>query len=131
MSRLPLQTKGPSYARIYAVVRRIPHGRVATYGQVALLAGMPGHARQVGYALHALPDGTDVPWHRVVNAQGGVSRRAEPGWERVQRLLLEGEGLRFDARARLPLAQARWRPRRAAVQPPPAVSGSRRARSGG
>ena len=55
-----------SYQRIYAVVRRIPEGRVATYGQVASLAGLAGQARQVGYALHALPDGTAVPWHRVV-----------------------------------------------------------------
>ena len=63
----------PTYSRIYAVVRRIPRGRVATYGQVAELAGLPGHARQVGYALHALPRGTTVPWHRVLNARGALS----------------------------------------------------------
>ena len=62
-------------ARIYAVVRRIPRGTVATYGQVAERAGYPGHARQVGYALHALPPGTTVPWHRVINASGEVSAR--------------------------------------------------------
>jgi methylated-DNA-protein-cysteine methyltransferase related protein len=99
-----------SYARIYAVVRRIPRGRVATYGQVAELAGLSGHARQVGYALHALPAGTTVPWHRVVNAGGSCSLRAEPGAELTQRLLLEREGVRFDARGRVPLARIRWRP---------------------
>ncbi len=99
-----------SYARIHAVVRRIPRGRVATYGQVAELADLPGHARQVGYALHALSSGTSVPWHRVVNAQGSCSLRAVPGAELTQRLRLEGEGVRFDTRGRVPLARVRWRP---------------------
>ena len=93
------------------MVRRIPKGRVATYGQVASLAGLAGHARQVGYALHALPDGTIVPWHRVVNAAGRISTRATPGGELVQRLLLEKEGIRLDARGRVPLDRLRWRPR--------------------
>jgi methylated-DNA-protein-cysteine methyltransferase related protein len=101
-----------SYQRIYAVVRRIPEGRVATYGQVASLAGLKGHARQVGYALHALPDETVVPWHRVVNASGGISLRAMPGGELVQRALLEREGVRLDPRGRVPLARVRWVPRR-------------------
>jgi methylated-DNA-protein-cysteine methyltransferase-like protein len=92
------------------VVRRIPKGRVATYGQVASLAGLAGHARQVGYALHALPHGSLVPWHRVVNAAGGISPRAMPGGELTQRLLLEREGIRLDARGRVPLDQLRWNP---------------------
>lgn len=96
------------YHRIYAVVRRIPRGRVATYGQVAQLAGVAGQARQVGYALHALPPGTTVPWHRVVNATGGISRRAVPGAELEQRLLLEAEGVPFDARGRVPLDRVQW-----------------------
>lgn len=100
-----------SYQRIYRVVRRIPKGRVATYGQVASLAGLAGHARQVGYALHALPQSTIVPWHRVVNAAGGISTRATPGGELVQRLLLEREGIRLDARGRVPLEKLRWNPR--------------------
>ena len=79
----------PSYERIYAVVRRIPRGRVATYGQVAAVTGLPGRARQVGYALHALPHGSDVPWQRVINAKGEVSPRSEPGYENYQRHLLE------------------------------------------
>jgi methylated-DNA-protein-cysteine methyltransferase-like protein len=101
-----------TYVRLYAVVRRIPRGRVATYGQVAALAGLPGHARQVGYALHALPRGTRLPWHRVINAKGEVSRRRRPGDELSQRLLLEREGVRFDARGRVALARLRWRPHR-------------------
>jgi len=100
-----------SYQLIYSVVRRIPRGRVATYGQVASLAGLSGHARQVGYALNALPDGTVVPWHRVVNAAGRISTRATPGGELVQQLLLEKEGVRLDGRGRIPLEQLRWQPR--------------------
>jgi methylated-DNA-protein-cysteine methyltransferase-like protein len=100
-----------TYQRIYNVVRRIPRGRVATYGQIASLAGLAGHARQVGYALHALPDGTLVPWHRVVNATGRISSRATPGGELVQQLLLEREGVRLDARGRVPLDRVRWQPR--------------------
>jgi methylated-DNA-protein-cysteine methyltransferase-like protein len=100
-----------SYQSIYSVVRRIPRGRVATYGQVASLAGLAGHARQVGYALNALPDGTVVPWHRVVNAAGRISTRATPGGELVQQLLLEKEGVRLDARGRIPLDLLRWQPR--------------------
>ncbi len=98
-------------AGIYAVVRRIPSGRVATYGQIAELAGLPGHARQVGYALNALPAGTTVPWHRVLNARGEVSLRSEPGAELSQRMLLEREGVRFDTRGRVALKRVAWRPR--------------------
>jgi len=103
-----------SYGRIYAVVRRIPRGRVATYGQVALLAGLPRQPRLVGYAMHALPNGTDLPWHRVINAQGRVSARSgdDAGGLR-QRVLLEAEGLRFDAAGRISLARHGWKPRRA------------------
>ena len=103
---------GPLRERVYAVVRRIPPGRVATYGQVARLAGLGRHARQVGYALSALSSGTALPWHRVVNARGEVSRRSvPPGGELTQRLLLEREGHRFDARGRLPLPRVLWKPR--------------------
>jgi methylated-DNA-protein-cysteine methyltransferase-like protein len=100
-----------SHQQIYKLVRRIPAGRVATYGQIASLAGLAGHARQVGYALHALPDGSTVPWHRVVNAQGGISRRAMPGSELIQQQLLAREGIELDARGRVPLKRVRWSPR--------------------
>lgn len=96
------------------MVRRIPRGRVATYGQIAELAGLPGHARQVGYALAALPPGTAVPWQRVINAAGMVSRRKMPGEELSQRQLLEKEGVKFDARGRVALAKVRWKARRRA-----------------
>jgi methylated-DNA-protein-cysteine methyltransferase-like protein len=103
----PLTSVG-TRARIYALVRRIPRGRVATYGQIAELAGLPGQARQVGYALHALRAGSRVPWHRVINAAGAVSLRAAPGDEVTQRQLLESEGIVFDARGKVPLARVRW-----------------------
>lgn len=92
------------------MVRRIPRGRVATYGQVASLAGLPGHARQVGYALHALPDGSDVPWQRVINARGEISVRAEPFYEPMQRAMLEAEGVILDRRGRVDLGRFRWQP---------------------
>lgn len=101
-----------TYARIYEIVRRIPRGRVATYGQVAALAGLPGHARQVGYALHALTEEDEVPWQRVINARGEISPRAEPEWEAIQRSLLEGEGITFDTRGRVSLRRFRWEPGR-------------------
>lgn len=91
-------------------MRRIPRGRVATYGQVARLAGLGAQPRLVGYALAALPDDSGVPWHRVVNAQGRVSPRAEPGADCLQRALLERERVRFDPRGRLDLERYRWRP---------------------
>lgn len=101
----------PSYGRIYEVVRRIPPGRVATYGQVAELAGLPRRARQVGYALHAWNGEGRLPWQRVLNARGEVSARAEPGSDRLQRVLLEHEGVEFDASGRVDLERFRWRPR--------------------
>jgi methylated-DNA-protein-cysteine methyltransferase-like protein len=97
------------WQRVHAVVRRIPRGRVATYGQVATLAGLPGAARQVGYALHALPAHSSVPWHRVLNARGVISLPGGTGLE--QRMRLEAEGVRFDTRGRVPLAEVQWRPR--------------------
>jgi len=99
------------WERIYAVVRRIPRGRVSTYGRVAALAGMPGRAREVGWALHALDDESDVPWQRVINARGEVSLRGEPAAARVQRAILEREGVSFGPGGRVDLAAHAWRPR--------------------
>ena len=98
-----------TYQKIYEVVRRIPRGRVATYGQIAELAGLEGRARQVGYALHALPSGTALPWHRVINARGEISARSGSDWGELQRLLLEGEGVRFDGDGRVDLSRFRWK----------------------
>ena len=92
---------------IYAAVRRIPRGRVATYGDVAGLAGLEGHARQVGYALHDLPDGSDVPWHRVINAKGEISARSHGDSHELQRMLLEAEGVEFDLAGRVDLGKYR------------------------
>ena len=98
-----------SHARVYDVVRRIPSGRVATYGGVAREAGLPGRARQVGYALAALPDEADVPWHRVINARGEVSTRSGGhGVERLQRTLLEAEGVLFGPQGRVDLDRFGW-----------------------
>jgi methylated-DNA-protein-cysteine methyltransferase-like protein len=111
--RLPIAAAKPvgSHARIYGVVRRIPRGRVATYGQIAALAGLRGQARLVGYAMHALPPGSVVPWQRVINARGMVSvRRGDSGGALTQRLLLEREGVRFDQRGRVALERYRWQP---------------------
>ncbi|HEY2738612.1 MAG TPA: MGMT family protein, partial [Thermoanaerobaculia bacterium] len=102
-----------NYDKIYAVIARIPPGRVATYGQVAALAGLAHHARQVGYALHALPDGSDLPWQRVINSKGEVSTRADSGWrsegegyrEGYQRHLLEEEGVIFNLHGRVDLGR--------------------------
>jgi methylated-DNA-protein-cysteine methyltransferase-like protein len=98
-----------SHEAIYAVVRRIPEGRVATYGQIARLIKRPRSARQIGYALAALSDDKQVPWHRVVNAQGGISRRAKADYEDYQRILLESEGVAFDENGRIDLSQYLWR----------------------
>ena len=100
------------YRRIYSVVARIPRGRVATYGQVARLAGLGGHARLVGYALSALKEGSRIPWHRVVNAKGRISLRGDRSPANVvQRLRLERESVRFDGSGIISLERFRWRPR--------------------
>lgn len=105
-----------AHARIRAVVRRIPRGRVASYGQVAALAGLAGRARLAGYALHALPEGTPLPWHRVLGAGGRLTiMKLDPAAGTTQRLRLEREGVRFDARGRVDMALWRWRPRAARV----------------
>lgn len=99
------------YRQIYAVVARIPKGRVATYGQVAALAGLPRHARMVGYALNVLPENSAVPWHRVVNAAGRISLRANAlGHDELQGQLLRREGVRFTDGA-IALGRYLWQPR--------------------
>jgi methylated-DNA-protein-cysteine methyltransferase-like protein len=99
---------GGKHARIFAVVRRIPRGRVASYGQVARLAGLPGHARLVGYALHACP--SNLPWQRVVNVRGEVSLPEADGQAAFQRALLEAEGVIFRD-GRVDMGRFGWRPR--------------------
>jgi methylated-DNA-protein-cysteine methyltransferase-like protein len=96
------------YELIWSVVRKVPRGRVATYGQIAEIAGLEGHARQVGYALHNLPANSNVPWHRVVNAKGEISARTGGDSHELQRMLLEAEGVSFDAKGRMDLRAYRW-----------------------
>jgi methylated-DNA-protein-cysteine methyltransferase-like protein len=113
-----------TFDRIHAVVRRIPRGRVTTYGAVARLAGFPGQARVVGYALAALRDGTSVPWHRVINAKGLLSLdRQLSAAGTTQRLRLAREGVASDASGRVSLTRFGWR-----VDAKSATSAQRRGR---
>lgn len=96
-----------NYRKIWDIISRIPHGKVATYGQIALLAGLGGHARLVGYALHATPDEIQIPWHRVINAQGRISLPRENGQYDLQKTLLEAEGIIF-IQEKINLKKYRW-----------------------
>src|SRR5215469_16763738 len=111
--RTPLRTSprpnNEAAAAICAVVRRIPRGWVATYGQVAAMAGLPRRARLVGHVLQQLGLATNIPWHRVVNAKGEVSYSpSRNGGDALQRRLLEEEGVEFDDRDRFNLERFRW-----------------------
>ena len=97
-----------TYLKIYDAVRQIPYGKVATYGQIAEKAGLKGQARLVGYALYSLPEGLDIPWHRVINAKGEISALPDPDWRGIQKGLLEAEGIRFNQNGRVDLKQYRW-----------------------
>lgn len=101
-----------AYAQIYAAVRKVPKGKVATYGQIAKMAGLGPRARQVGYALAALED-AKVPWHRIINAKGEISLRGNE-----QRILLEEEGVVFSPKGRIDLEKFRYRPRPKGKRPP-------------
>ncbi len=98
----------PFYHRIYRVVRHIPKGRVATYGVVARLAGRPGAARTVGWALSALPEENDVPWWRVINLAGRISLSSQDHSAVLQRALLLREGVRFAAGGAVNLGIYGW-----------------------
>ena len=94
--------------KIWHIVHRIPTGTVATYGQIAKLAGLPGRARLVGYTLSNLPADTLLPWHRVVNSRGRLSfPLSSPQYAR-QRQILEREGIRFQ-NERFSLRRHQWR----------------------
>jgi methylated-DNA-protein-cysteine methyltransferase-like protein len=100
-----------THERIYAIVRQIPSGQVATYGQVAELANLSGQARLVGYALYRVDTSSDIPWHRVINAKGEISyspRRR--GADYRQRILLEQEGVMFSSEGKVNLRTYRWQP---------------------
>ena len=97
------------FDEFYWVVRQIPPGQVATYGQIAELAGFPGRARQVGRALSLLPPGSDVPWFRVLNAQGAISLARADGLAE-QRDALRAEGVEVSDGGRVRLRLCRWLP---------------------
>lgn len=97
------------YAMVYETVCEIPAGKVATYGQIAQLMGLPRHARHVGFALSHLTADSNVPWHRVINAKGQLHPR--PHRTGVsQRQLLQDEGIVFDQRGGVSLKRYQWRP---------------------
>ncbi len=96
-----------TFTKIYEVVKKIPRGRVCTYGQIALLVGNPRLSRVVGYALHVNPEPGVIPCHRVVNRNGEVSRAFAFGGENMQIQLLEDEGVEFVA-GRVPLDRYMW-----------------------
>ncbi len=98
------------YEAVYRLVREIPQGRVMTYGQIAAILGCPRAARAVGYAMRAAGPRGDVPWHRVINSRGGISAHSEVERPILQRMLLEAEGIRFDASETCDLTRYRWEP---------------------
>lgn len=98
---------GPMYRRIYDAVISVPPGRVATYGQIARIAGGCS-ARNVGYAMSSLQPDSDVPWHRVINSRGTVSVRSRGEACRLQRVMLESEGFIFGPEGSVDLAVFGW-----------------------
>ena len=99
------------FARVKKIIKRIPKGRVATYGQIAMLAGNPRGARQVVRALHSSSEKDNLPWQRVINSKGRISLRPGSGLE-LQRSILEAEGVVFALDGSIDLARFQWRPRR-------------------
>jgi methylated-DNA-protein-cysteine methyltransferase-like protein len=96
---------------IYSAVRRVPKGKVATYGQIAALAGLGHRARMVGRALKKLPQGTNVPWQRIVNSSGKIPGPVtRDGNEILQRVILEKEGIEFRPSGTIDLDRFRWEP---------------------
>lgn len=94
------------YRRVYEIVAQVPAGRVVTYGQIARRLGLPHGARVVGWAMRRCPEG--LPWHRVINAQGGLSKGAHADYIALQRSLLEEEGVQFGPNGRIDLTVYGW-----------------------
>ena len=113
---MPTSSPSPTVELVYAVVKRVPAGRVATYGQIAKLIGFPKHSRYIGFALRQLPAGNRIPWHRIVNSKGEIaarsSRTADRDCESEQHWRLQDEGIEFDDAGRVSLKKYQWKPRR-------------------
>lgn len=106
------------YFRVYNLVRRIPKGQVASYGQIAALLGSPRAAQQVGWALNALKSGTTVPWQRVINREGRITIQNARADARLQATLLQSEGVEVEERAGnywVDLRRFGWKPNRSIV----------------
>jgi methylated-DNA-protein-cysteine methyltransferase-like protein len=125
--------EGDFFRRVYARVREVPRGRVATYGQIAALLGSPRAGRSVGWALRALEDGSGVPWHRVVDAQGRIRLAAHGGAAALQAALLRREGIVVSREGTVDLARFLWKGSAAGAEavraaPGGAASGAGRSR---
>ena len=104
--------RSTSYQRIWSAVGKIPKGNVATYGQIARISNLPRQARLVGYALHNLPHGIDVPWQRVINSKGKISYAAtRHEHDSLQQKILEQEGILFSNNGKIDLEKYRWSPK--------------------
>ena len=99
-----------TFEQIWDAVRRIPPGKVATYGQIAMMTGRPRGARLVGYAMAACPEGSDVPCHRVVDRFGGTKKAFDDHMPGGQRFLLEAEGVTFRPDGTVDMARCQWQP---------------------
>jgi methylated-DNA-protein-cysteine methyltransferase-like protein len=86
------------FEQVYRLVRLVPPGKVVSYGAIARMLGQPHAARTVGWAMHSLPEGSDVPWHRVINSQGRISSGGRGYGADLQQAMLEAEGIVFDER---------------------------------
>jgi methylated-DNA-protein-cysteine methyltransferase-like protein len=101
--------KGQLFYNILDIVKQIPQGKVATYGQIAFIAGTQ-NPRLVGFALATLKEGTDIPWFRVINSKGNISFPEKSDGFKIQYSLLQNEGIIFDAKNRINLEQFGWKP---------------------
>jgi len=95
---------------VYDIVAKIPPGRVTSYGQIAALLDEPRAARTVGWAMHSIPDGIELPWHRVINAQGKITFNKHGQGASLQRALLESEGIVFNLKGRVDMSKYQWQP---------------------
>ena len=92
------------------MIDQVPAGKVATYGQIAKLAGIPKNSRQVGTVLRSIPHGIEIPWYRIVNSKGEISTRGNPDSESYQRIKLESENVEFDRSGRINMRKHQWNP---------------------